>query len=64
MIIKYFVYHLVRTTPNKILLVSFAWVIIGLGLYHYKNLLNFKEFKFKEKDEKRKFAFQFAINGF
>jgi len=60
MILKFLVLNTIRKTPNKILILFFAWMIIGVFYNRFKILKSFYEFGIKENSNKRKFIFELA----
>jgi len=60
MILKFLVLNTIRKTPNKILILFFGWMIIGVFYNRFKILKSFYEFGIKENSNKRKLIFELA----
>jgi len=58
MILKYLVFNTIRKIPNKLLIVFFAWVVIGSFSYRFKILKSYYEFNVKEVNKKMKLIFE------
>ncbi len=55
------VYDLIRRTPSKGLVILFSFIIIGKLSPRFKVLKAYKEYSFKEVEERRKLSFELAM---
>lgn len=55
------VYDLIRRTPSKMLIVLFSFGVIGKLSPRFKVLKAYKEYSFKEVEERRKLSFELAM---
>jgi hypothetical protein len=54
-------YDLLRRTPSKGLIILFSFIIIGKLSPRFKVLKAYKEYSFKEVEERRKLSFELAM---
>lgn len=62
-LIKLIIYDTIRRTPSKILIVLFAFIVVGKLSPRFKILKAYKDFSFKEVDQRRKFAFLLCLKN-
>lgn len=53
-------YDIMRKTPSKMLIAAFSFIIIGKLSPRFKVLKAYKEYSFKEVDDRRTLSFELA----
>lgn len=61
--LKLIIYDTIRRTPSKILILFFAFIIVGKLSPRFKILKAYKDFSFKEVDQRRKFVFLLSLKN-
>lgn len=62
-LLKIIIYDTIRRTPSKILILFFAFIIVGKLSPRFKILKAYKDFSFKEVDQRRKFVFLLSLKN-
>ncbi len=62
-LLKLIIYDTIRRTPSKILILFFAFIIVGKLSPRFKILKAYKDFTFKELDQRRKFVFLLSLKN-